>query len=201
MTHSIRWLVLAALLLIVPRAHAADGEGRFSIRGAGLLTCDIYVKEREQHSEIYYMIGGWLDGYITALNQFAPDTYDITSFESTELLTYLIDDFCRKNPKDRLFSVVNSIFLKLKKDRLRTGSILVTVKVGDRQVQLYREVLRRVQEQLKHRGLYQGQVDGEFEPQTQKSIASFQRQQKLNPTGFPDQKTLWRLLRAESGSG
>lgn len=196
-----RWIGLLCWTLAAASAHAwgADGEGRFSIRGAGLLTCNIYVKEREQQSNAYYMIGGWLDGYITARNQFSPTTYDVTSFESTELLTVIIDNHCKKNPKDRLFSVVNTILTRLHDDRLRTGSFFVNVRVGDRQIQLYREVVRRMQKELKGRRYYNGDVDGRFGPGTQKAIAAFQRAQGLKPTGFPDQTTLWQLLRRGSG--
>jgi len=190
----IQWLGLLAVLAAWPVA-AADGAGRFSIRGAGLLTCDIYVKERAKKSSAYAMIGGWLDGYITGLNQFSSETYDVTSFESTELLAYILETHCRDNPVDRLFPVVNTIFAKLNEDRLRTGSPIVAVRVGEREVPLYREVVRRMQEELKRRGHYRGEPTGEFETATEKAVAAFQRAQKLTPTGFPDQTTLWRLLR------
>ncbi|MGH7390145.1 MAG: peptidoglycan-binding domain-containing protein [Candidatus Rokuibacteriota bacterium] len=186
------WVALAA-----GAAHAADGEGRFSIRGAGLLACETYVKERSVQSKAYYVIAGWLDGYLTALNQFSPDTYDATPFESTELLTYVIDGHCKKHPQDRLFPLVNTILVRLKNERLRTFSPFVTVKVGERQTRVYEEVVRRAQQELARRGHYRGKVDGKFGPAVEQALAGFQRKEKLAATGFPDQATLWRLLRRE----
>ena len=111
-----RNLIVILTWLLLTAGQAADITDRFSIRGAGLLTCDIYVSERAERSEAYLMIGGWLDGYITGVNQYAPDTYDVTSFESTELLSIIIDNHCQQNPEDRLFSVVNSILAELHDD-------------------------------------------------------------------------------------
>jgi hypothetical protein len=196
-----RWLpALLCAALTASAAQAADGQGRFAIRGAGLLTCATYVEERAAQSKAYYVVGGWLDGYITALNQFAPDTYDVTTFESTELLALLIDEHCKKHPDDRLFPVANTIFTMLREDRLRAPSASVAVKVGDRQTQLYREVVSRAQRELSRRGVYRGPADGKFSPAVQQALTTFQRQQKLNASGFPDQATLWRLFRPSPGT-
>lgn len=194
-----RLLYAAGLAMAISAVHAADDDGRFSIRGAGLLNCETYVKEREARSKAYYMIGGWLDGYITGRNQFSPDTYDVTSFESTELLALILAEHCNKNPGDRLFSVVHSIFTKYEEDRVREGSPFVTVEVNERKTSLYRETMRRAQRVLKERKHYYGEIDGEFGPMMQLAIERFQREQEMNPTGFPDQSTLWRLFRGEPG--
>ena len=193
-----KFILCAALFLIHGTNYAADAQGGFSIRGAGLLSCDVYLKERAEQSKEYLMIGGWLDGYITGVNQYARETYDATSFESTELLTLIIENHCRKQPKDRLYTVVNSLLIKLQQDRLRSGSNLVQVKVGGRETILYKEVVRRMQQALNALGKYQGQADGQFNPPTQKALSEFQRDQKLEGTGFPDQTTLWRLLRQDA---
>jgi hypothetical protein len=178
-------------------ASAADGTGSFSVRGAGLLTCDIFVKERAQQSRAYLMIGGWLDGYINGLNQYAPETYDIVSFESTELLAVIIAEHCQAHPKDRLFSVVNTIVIRLGDDRIRERSPLTAVKVGKYETRLYEETLRRVQRALSERGHFSGQLTGSWDDKTERALRAFQRASDLQATGFPDQKTLWRLLRRE----
>ncbi len=178
-------------------AYAADRAGSFSVRGAGLLTCDIFVKERAQQSRAYLMIGGWLDGYINGLNQYAADTYDIMSFESTELLAVIIAEHCEAHPKDRLFSVVNTLMIKLRDDRIRERSPLLAVKVDKYQTRLYRETLRRAQRALSERGHFSGEITGAWDDKTERALRAFQRASDLMPTGFPDQKTLWRLLRRE----
>jgi hypothetical protein len=195
-----RGLALAGLVLLglVPAApEAADRDGRFSIRGGGLLTCDIFSKERAARSKVYYMIGGWIDGYVTGLNQARAETYDVLSFESTEFIALLIETHCKDHPQDRVFSVVNAIVDKTQPRRMSVQSPMVAARVGERRTELYEEVMRRAQRALGQRGLYKGGESGVFDEETRKAFASFQKEVKLKPTGFPDQATLARLLHLE----
>lgn len=185
---------------MTPGALGADSRGDFSIRGAGILSCEAYNKARSEQSGAYLMIGGWLDGYITGMNKYAPGTYDATSFESTELFATIIGKHCRENPQDRLFSVVNTIMVNLNDDRIRERSPFTRVKVGDKQTKLYQETLRRVQRELIRRGFYNGDVTGLWDEQTQRGLETFQTESDLKASGFPDQTTLWRLLRREIDS-
>jgi hypothetical protein len=190
-------VTLVLLSTAVPTL-AADADGRFSIRGQGLLTCEHYVRAREAKSALYHQFGGWIDGYLTGVNQYRGATYDITTFETTELLALVVDNHCRRNPKDHFFTVVNSIVARLEPDRLQQGSSSVEVTVGARAVRLYPETLRRAQGELARLGHYRGVPDGKFSEATQTALTAFQRAQGLEPTGFPDQATLWRLLRREA---
>ena len=61
-------------------------NGEYSIRGAGAVSCDVYLRAREDQSHLYHVIAGWIDGYLTARNKFIDGTYDTTSFESMELI-------------------------------------------------------------------------------------------------------------------
>jgi hypothetical protein len=79
------------LALVSTGSGAADKDGRFAIRGPGLMTCGEYVQAREARSPLYHQFGGWLDGYLTGVNQYRAATYDITTFETTELLALVID--------------------------------------------------------------------------------------------------------------
>ena len=175
---------------------AADEEGSFAVKGAGLASCERFIAERTEKSNVYWMFGGWLDGYLTAVNQFAPDTYDITAWETTDLLVALIENHCKQNPDHNFFFVVNSLAGRLMQDRLQSKSTPVEATAGDQKVTLYQEALRRAQQALKEQGHYNGTVDGQFGPQTRRAIEAFQRQQNLKVTGLPDQLTLLRLLRS-----
>ncbi len=188
------------LLLIVsshaPDALAADAQNRFSMRGVGLLTCEVFENERAAQSATYQIFGGWIDGYITGVNQYAQDTFDVLSFESSELVTELIGAHCKSNPQNMVFSVLNSMFLKLQDDRIREASAHVDVAIGPRSVRLYEAVLRRIQTRLQEEGHYSGEITGTFGDSEQAAIAAFQTAASLESTGFPDQVTLWKLLRS-----
>jgi len=176
-------------------AVAADSKGQFAMKGAGFLSCQIFIAEREKRSDVYYLIGGWIEGFVTAHNRYATDTFDITSFESTEMLLTVMQSHCKDHPDDRLFPVLNSMLVQLQPDRLTSESERATVTSGERKALLYVETIRRIQASLKKRGLYKGAVDGKFTDASEAALIAFQSDVGLEKTGFPDQVTLWRLFR------
>ena len=143
------------------------------------------------------MIGGWIEGFISAHNKYAQDTYDVLSFESLELLMLVIQDHCQSHPQDRLYQVVDAIINQLNPERLKTESPRIEIKDGDHKTILYRETIRRMQAKLTELGLYKGPVDGKFTDATRSAIIAFQADLKFDKTGFPDQTTLWRLFRGK----
>lgn len=182
------------LLLAVP-GHAADGNNRFALKGAGFLPCSVFVSEREKRSNVYFMIGGWIEGYVSAHNKLTPNTYDVMSFENLELLLSVIDHHCKSRPGDRLYPVLNTLLTQLWPDRIKSEDSRIRITEGKRQAQLYRETVQRMQVKLTELGLYKGPVDGRYTEATQSAIIAFQSDQSLAETGFPDQTTLWRLFR------
>lgn len=190
----LKLVTICCLLFLSFNTFAAAKNKNFALKGAGLLNCKMFIKEREQRSNVYYMIGGWLDGFISAHNKYAVDTYDITSFESSELLAKVIDNHCRSNPDDQLYTVINSIIIKLIPDRITYNSPKIEINVGERKTRLYRETVRRIQSELIQQGHFKGEIDGDFSEDTISALKSFQTSLKFESTGFPDQTTLWRLL-------
>lgn len=188
-------LAICGLILQTTTAKAADNNDKFAMKGAGFLPCQVFMKARENRSNTYYMIGGWVEGYVSAHNRYASDTYDIMSFESLELLLNVIQNHCEANPGHRLHAVVNSIVVSLQPDRLRRESTRVRIADGVRKGTLRRETIRRVQSKLSERGLYKGKVDGRFTDKTKSALIAFQSDLEFETTGFPDQTTLWKLFR------
>jgi hypothetical protein len=187
--------VICVLMLHWGGAFAADDSGKFAMKGAGFLPCGVYVTEREKKSGTYYLVAGWVEGYITAYNKHVPDTFDITSFESLELLLAVMQNHCEANPNDRLYPVLDSMLIKLAPDRLVKESGRVEISEGQRKTFLYKETIRRIQAELARRGFYTGAIDGRFTDKTKAGLSAFQSDIKFKASGFPDQTTLWRLLR------
>lgn len=190
---------LAAMALFIVAlaapAQTADSLGRHAIKGVGTLGCDEYVIARQEKSNLYYALIGWLDGYVTALNQASPDTYDVASFEATSLLAALIDGNCRSNLGARFYQVVEGIAIAIEEDRVRDASPVVEATLGDQTVKLYKETLRRVQARLAKAGYDPGAADGAFGPKTGAALTAFQRANGLAETGLPDQLTLLQMFR------
>lgn len=187
-------LLCSVILLISPLSWSATAGGQYGVRGAALVPCSVFEQERRAQSELYRMLSSWIDGYISGVNQQAHGVFDVSSFESTELLSALLNEHCSKNPHNTLFSVVTLLVDKIAANQLPEYSEKITVTQGKRKVMLYRETLRRMQAKLSSSGLYKGEEDGIYSPQLKKSIMAYQKSINFNPSGFPDQLTLWRLF-------
>lgn len=186
-----------ALLLFAADARPADKLGQYAIRGPGLLSCAIYSKERAARSNVYLITAAWVDGYVTGVNQYAPQTYDLLSFEGAELLMAILDEHCKTHPTDPVFGVLASLFRKLWPDRVTGKSDKTTIVVGGREATHYVELIKRVQKKLKAKRFYSGAITGKYSAETVKAMKRFQKSIGLDATGFPDQLTLWRLMRSE----
>lgn len=189
-------LCFSLIAMIAPSlAIAGDERGQFAIRGAGVLTCGIYVQARADRDDIYVATAAWLDGYVTGVNQHAANTYDALSFEGAELLMAVVDNHCRANPDDSVFGVASNLISKIWDDRLSTRSDKHVIAFGERETQLYASLVERTQHALADRGFYSGEKDGRYEGSVIDAMKAFQASQGMEPTGFPDQRSLWQLLR------
>ncbi|MSP67880.1 MAG: peptidoglycan-binding protein [Alphaproteobacteria bacterium] len=175
-------------------ATAADSKGQFALRGAGLATCEQFVKALEERGNDMFAIGGWLDGYLTALNQYVPQTFDVAPWQSTDSMANIILRNCRQDPQQRFIAVVSSMANAFKKTQLKELSNRKPIKVANAQTLVYDETVKRVQEALANTGHFTGKPDGQFGPATQAAIEAYQKASSIDMTGLPDQRTLWGLL-------
>ena len=187
-------LAILSLLAWSSVLPAADDNGQFAIKGIGLASCQRFVEDRKAQSPQYYQFGGWLNGFMTAMNRYEPETFDIAPWQSTGLLAALLGHFCQDNPDVPFFRAVAIIVNSVGKERLTTRSERVEAQVDDTTIHIYETVLRQVQEQLSERGHYEGAAAGTFDSQTREALEGFQRKAELEPTGLPDQPTLAKLL-------
>ncbi len=191
-------LVSSLIIINISAAYAGDVNGRYAIRGAGLLSCKTFIEERSKQSPAYMMIGGWMDGYITAYNQLQDNTFDVTSYETTELLSVVINRHCVNNLNDILAPVLNSLLTRLHANRIKTASPYITINVGKYNGSLYVQTIKEIQRRLTQKGLYKKTANGLWNDETQTAISNYQKQHGFDVTGYPDQKTIWHLFRSEN---
>lgn len=189
------WLSFGA----APRA--SDDRGAYAVRGVGLVTCATFSQARANHGDAYVAVAAWVDGYITGINQYAANTYDVAPFESTELFMQVASQYCRDHPQNRIFPVLLDVFKRLWPDRLTHASAKSPIAGAGHTTKLYVAIIERMQRKLQSGGYYKGPVNGEFSAQTVGALKAFQESIAFKPTGFPDQATLWRLLQGKRGSG
>lgn len=197
---TLRFRQLCQLLVIICMSYAtqtlaATATGSFAIKGVGLMTCEQY-KQSVDNLQVKYAVAGWVDGYVTALNQLTTNTFDYAPWESNELLALIIQRHCTANPNNRVAGVVVSITRQLQRDRLEYESSLIPIYGDDGGLLIYEAVLLRAQQALAVNKLYLGEVGSGFNDETREALRQFQQANELPVTGLPDPATLWRLLRA-----
>ena len=178
----------------VSASNAASPDGAYAAKGAGPHACELFVSEREKRSETYFRFLGWLEGYVSLYNKVTPDTTDVFSWQTTELADFLLNNFCKANPQARFSTAVETMLKALHPTRLRNTSEVVDIEGGTPPIQLYKDVMRRVQQSLTERGHYKGAIDGTYGPGTAAALKAFQAASKIQETGLPDQITLLRLF-------
>ncbi len=186
-------LALTALSFANP-AQAADEEENFAVKGAGLARCSDYIEARQSNAPAFYQFGGWINGYLTALNQLKPETYDLAPWQSSDLLAGVILRNCRENPEKRFINTVSAMVASLNAQRLLTKSPLVEAHAGETRIRIYQELLRRTQEKLAESGLYRGEANGRFDQETEDGLRAYQKAGRLTETGLPDQATLLAMF-------
>lgn len=191
---------LAILGLFAPGLlHAMDGEGDFAIKGAGVTSCAQYTKVLDAESSELYLFVGWIDGYLTGVNQFQRETFDVAPWQATQLLAQLLGQYCRRDPEAQFMFAATRMLQSMFPARLRTSSEIVEMESGADVAFLYKAVLQRVQEALVERG-HEIDTDGAYGPQTQRALEAVQRENEINVSGLPDQQTLMLLLGQSSFS-
>ncbi|MCP5363701.1 MAG: peptidoglycan-binding protein [Hyphomicrobiales bacterium] len=189
-------LALFFTLSVIGSTNAADAEKRFAVKGAGVAKCSAFIEAYEARSNDAYLFAGWIAGYVTALNQQVDGTFDFAPWQSTEVLMLLLRDLCGRNSESQVYQEAAKMVQILGRDRLTALSEIVEMDHNGKKAALPKDVLRKVQEQLKAKGLYDGGVDGAYGGGTRKAIEAFQTEQKIPVTGLPDQQTLLRLMYA-----
>lgn len=197
-----RVLLLTSALVAAATAPApvgaADSSGHFALRGVGLATCDQFLQAAEERQENVLLAGGWLEGYMTAVNQLIPETFDIAPWQNTDTILALVKHNCERNREQRFFAVVTAMVEFLAENRLKEQSDRVLAEADGQRVALYAEVMRDVQQTLIDRGLLEGNPDGQFGAKTKAALQEFQKKENIQVTGLPDQVTLWRLLSGDA---
>lgn len=186
-------LLIAGLLIAVP-AHAIDKQGRFAIDGAGAAPCSLFLDARAKRDQRYFMFGGWIDGYTSAMNVYEPKTFDVTPWQSTDLIAAAVAEQCRRTPKFTMHEALVEVSGSLRRGRLETRSPLVVAgpNVPGAPV-IYQATLKQAQARLKVA------QTGKLDTATRSALTDFQKRNKLPATGLPDQATLYSLLGRSAG--
>ena len=188
-----KFLLLGALFLPLA-AQAHDQQGRFALKGVGMLGCSHFVQQLQNGSNEFYAYAGWIDGYLTGVNVYQKETFDIAPWQNTKVLALMVANYCRQHPQEAFGLAVRKLTQALLPYRLDERSTLVVARNGDKAMRIYQAVVRRAQEALRKEGFFKGKVTGEYDEATRQAVLAYQKKAGLQQTGLPDAATLMRLF-------
>jgi Putative peptidoglycan binding domain len=181
-------------LLAAPVSRAATIAGEFAVDGIGRAACSGFVEAKAKKGPELDLFMTYADGYLTAVNRYETDTFDITPWHTQGALSLILEKYCKDNPTDNFGVALVRLAVALRPLRLTDTSKLMEVVDGTQRAVLYVSVMQNAQTVLARQGLYRGQADGKFTPDMKTAILAFQKQSKLPLSGIPDPATLWFLL-------
>ena len=189
------WILLLAMtVLCCAPAQGADSADKYALRGAGLTTCKAFVKAYAEKGALAHVYFGWIDGYISGLNELSPTTFDRAPWQSTELLAEVVRRACTKAPDSYFFAELRAVVAAMADQSLARAQEKKILEMGDDRALVYPDTIRRAQTKLKTLGHYDGAVHGKFDPLTQAAIIKFQKAKGIPINGLPGPITLWALL-------
>ena len=189
-------LLVAASLCAPVLAQATSARGEFGVKGIGASDCATAVREYKGGTPNAMMYGGWLYGYLTAVNQATPDTFDLATWQDLNTLTNFVIEYCQKNPRTSFAQAVFNLTAALKPMRLTAASQPVRFTHNNKPFVMYGDVIKRMGEALKHKGYYKGTLPAQpaFTGEMARAVSRFQSSNQLPATGEPDQFTLFKLF-------
>jgi len=193
MKTSYRSLILS-LVLIPSIGYSSDKNNTYAIEGAGIASCSKFVESASKKDNHYYVYGGWVEGFLTASNQHQEQTFDLTPWQSTQLILKIIESICTENPKAKFHQVLNNLVPELSKQRISIGGKFVDID-GKRKYVFQEEVILRMKKALTNKQLYTGGLTTEYSDELKNSVIKFQKKIHQNATGLPDQATLFELFK------
>lgn len=187
--------VIGLAALLAQTAQAADADGKFAIKGAGLQTCKGFLAAWDAGSTDIGLYGGWIDGYMTGLNQFLPQTYDLGPWQTTPTLLGMTRSVCdQSDPEKRFIDAFFDVVRLLQTQTLTQESQAIGVTHDGRSAILYADVITRMKARLIELGKLEGAADQTFDEATAQALTAFQTERGFSVTGLPDQQTLFELL-------
>ncbi|MDO6568654.1 peptidoglycan-binding domain-containing protein [Alteromonas sp. 1_MG-2023] len=189
-----KFVLSLSVILLSFSAQAADSEGAFNTKGAAKRSCEAFTSTYAEQGSETYLYGGWLEGYITAFNALQQKTFDVTPWQTTELMLLMLNKHCTDNPEQKFLDATNVMLKAFLPTRLAARSDIIEMTINDSTIYIYQSVLDMTTEALKASGYNVDIAESEFNASYVKAITQYQQAKGIAVTGFPDQQTLVNLL-------
>lgn len=186
-------LYFATLFICLFLSTNSLAEG--AVDGIGVKTCASMLSDIENKPDSLIQYSSWLSGYISATNSLSKDTFDLTSWQSSDFLMRGLAGYCQKNKDIRFFKAVDEMIKSLYSQRLTESSKIVKINSDTQEMLIYVTVLEKLKAELIRLGHIETQnakIDEArpWDATLSMGIKSFQTERGLLSNGLPDQATL-----------
>lgn len=191
--HALAPIMTMGLLLTASAGQAADGSGKFSVRGPGSQSCAAYLAalgKPEDHARY----ASWLLGYASARNRLEPSTYDFIPTQAGADFPNVVAVVCKANDKANVEQAAHSAIAALAPMRQSVASPLVEVQADGKAAKINQEALRTLQTALIAKKAFKGRADGLASAPLVAALKDFQRKESIPVTGLPDIDTFIRAI-------
>jgi hypothetical protein len=190
-----RSFFMCCALIGASAVHAEDATGEFAIKGAGLQTCAGLTQAWDNKTSDIALYLGWIDGYMTGMNQYQPETFDVAPWQTSTTLLGLTKRLCDQSDKNaRIMDVFNKLMTDFRPARLREKTDATALTTEGQAVVLYTETVVRLQRRLADEGFDPITRNGTLDQATLDALTAFQADRGMPETGLPDQNTLFALF-------
>ena len=185
------WSFVAMWIACQP-AFGASSDGTFKIDGPGTLACSEFVAAVTRNDgQRVAGFSAWTEGFLTGVNAFWDDTYDITPWQTAPIVMEKLRVFCAANPQTSYMDAVGKLVALLSPSRQQMPGDVVQARHGGKAVVLPAVVLDQVRSVLEaSRGAPLPTPGGGFDQAFSDALSAYQAAHNLPSTGLPDQLTL-----------
>lgn len=192
-----RDLVSALVLALFATAgQAASTSGEFNVDGPGAQSCAFFVETMESgEPTAITAFSAWTEGFVSGVNVFRDDTFDVTPWQTPQLILSKMAAYCRENPDEAYVNALGKLISVLMPQRQTDPSPIIQVRYDGKAIALPVWVLNETRRALETATAAQLSTPADsFDDTFAERLKVFQQAQGLPQTGLPDQVTLNRLF-------
>jgi hypothetical protein len=174
---------------------AADDTGSFAVDGVGARLCkDFTAAVAADDKSLAIAFVGWTDGFHSATNALSPETFDLTTWQTADVMIAKMRSFCTANPDEAYVNGLGQLVQVLRPDRIAAKEDIASAEWDGRTVILYQSGLQKVRDRVTDLGHDLPTPAGGFDASFATALIEVQKAAGLAETGLPDQETLIHLF-------
>lgn len=175
-------------------ALAADSDGNFAVDGMGNLPCAQFASAENRKAPEVIAAIGWMDGYLSAFNQLKPDTYDLTPWQTSNMLAGAVQRVCAQHGDVRLIEAVNALIGQLAPHRMTQATPIRQLDNGGQSIVVYDGILTTLRDRLFQLDYLTDASTPLEDRRLFLAIGHFQADRGMAVTSLPDPQTLMAIL-------